>query len=329
MAAASSTSTASNPAELTALRTLSAKIGTDPWRTQAAGGNTSYKDSDTLWVKASGMWLKDALTKDIFIPLSLSNVLAAFSNGKNCEDLSWACSTDCATLRPSIETVIHAIISWPIVIHLHSVLTIAWAVQENGEQQLKTKLAGLPWAWVPYCRPGTPLAREMQSRLRPETQIIVCGNHGLFIAAQTSQEAETLLLEVEKRLRVEHRSLNVPRPKFRVTDGWTPPAYEEIFALSCDPVSCELTKRGVLYPDHVVFLGASPDLPDAPYRIVPEHGVLVSAKARRGVNEMLLCWALVLSCLSENTKLRSLNESEVAALLNWDAEKYRQNLKIP
>ena len=48
---------------LEALRTLSAKLGSDPLLVQAAGGNTSLKRDGIMWIKASGTWLRDALAK--------------------------------------------------------------------------------------------------------------------------------------------------------------------------------------------------------------------------------------------------------------------------
>src|SRR3569832_630965 len=63
--------------ELAALRALSAAIGADPHLTQAAGGNTSLKTGDTLWIKASGTWLKDALTDGIMVPVAMGPLLSA------------------------------------------------------------------------------------------------------------------------------------------------------------------------------------------------------------------------------------------------------------
>ena len=37
-----------------------ARIGADPLLVQGAGGNASWKEAGTLWIKASGTWLADA-----------------------------------------------------------------------------------------------------------------------------------------------------------------------------------------------------------------------------------------------------------------------------
>ena len=56
------------PADFTAFCALSARLGRDPLQVQGPGGNTSIKDRETLWIKASGTELADAETKQIFSP---------------------------------------------------------------------------------------------------------------------------------------------------------------------------------------------------------------------------------------------------------------------
>ena len=51
------------------LSQLSARIGADPLLVQAAGGNTSIKQDGVMWIKASGTRLKEASSKNIFVPL--------------------------------------------------------------------------------------------------------------------------------------------------------------------------------------------------------------------------------------------------------------------
>ena len=91
--------------ELEELRRLSASIGASPELTQAAGGNTSIKLGDTMWIKASGTWLAHALDRDIFIPI----VLSRLSEGMERNDP--ACETcidyidrelNLSNLRPSV-----------------------------------------------------------------------------------------------------------------------------------------------------------------------------------------------------------------------------------
>src|SRR5271168_2059028 len=119
------------------LRSLSAKLGRDPLLVQAASGNTSIKINGTLWIKASGKWLADADQEEIFVPVNMATMSAGGVN-----------------LTPSIETAMHAVLPHRVVIHVHSVNAISWAVQENGAARLAERLAGLSWAWIPYVASG-------------------------------------------------------------------------------------------------------------------------------------------------------------------------------
>lgn len=71
------------PLELSAVRTLSRRIGTDLSLVQGSGGNTSIKDGNVLWVKASGTWLSEAEEKNILVPINLSSGVGPSMSGGN------------------------------------------------------------------------------------------------------------------------------------------------------------------------------------------------------------------------------------------------------
>jgi rhamnose utilization protein RhaD (predicted bifunctional aldolase and dehydrogenase) len=48
------------PGFLDDLRRMSARVGANILLVQGAGGNSSVKRDDVLWVKASGRWLSEA-----------------------------------------------------------------------------------------------------------------------------------------------------------------------------------------------------------------------------------------------------------------------------
>jgi rhamnose utilization protein RhaD (predicted bifunctional aldolase and dehydrogenase) len=54
--------------EFQALRALSAGVGRNRLRTQAAGGNTSIKRDGVMWIKASGRQFADASTTTSWFP---------------------------------------------------------------------------------------------------------------------------------------------------------------------------------------------------------------------------------------------------------------------
>ena len=323
--------------ELDKLRTLSARVGADPLLVQAAGGNTSLKDDGVMWIKASGTWLKDALAKDIFVPLDHAAILAALAtNDPACESCTAFVRTDLNStgLRPSIETTVHALMPQRVVVHVHCVNTIAWAIRADGEQRLAEKLAGFNWAFVPYARPGLPLAGAISSRMRPGVDVLVLGNHGLAVAADSVEDAEALLERVVAAVNRPVRDALPPDrealAKLCAGTAYQPAAMDETHALATDPLALKRGKSLVFYPDHVVFLGvgvATSFDGQPPLVAIPGVGVLIRNDAKPAIEPMGRCLADVMRRVEDNDPLVSLTDDDVDRLVNWDAEKYRQTLK--
>ncbi|TIW38666.1 MAG: class II aldolase, partial [Mesorhizobium sp.] len=248
--------------ELAALRSLSASIGRDPHLTQAAGGNTSLKAGDTLWIKASGTWLKNALAEDIMVPVAIAPLLRAVEQRDPAADKPQGFAIEALNtrrLRPSIETTVHALMPQRVVLHVHCVDTISLAVQADCEAQIAERLDGLEWAYVPYRRPGLPLAQGIAERLRPGVDMLILANHGLVVAAETVAGAEALLRRVTGLLARPPREVAEPNLAALTAligrTGYRLPADVEAHAAAIDQESCRMASGGSLYPDHVIFLG--------------------------------------------------------------------------
>jgi rhamnose utilization protein RhaD (predicted bifunctional aldolase and dehydrogenase) len=340
------------PSDLSSLIHLSARIGSDLTLTQGAGGNTSIKHDGALWVKASGMWLAEAEAQEIFVPVELDAVTRRLEAGE--DDCGAGTVLNDDPRRASIEASVHAVLPHRVVVHVHCVETIAWAVRRNGEDETRKRLAELAWMWVPYRRPGAPLARQIVAQMRESRvtpSILVLENHGLVVCAPSCEAAERLLEQVRMRLATAPRTIAslppeiVPPPDYRwATDSL-------IAKIAADPTAISIARKGVLYPDHAVFLGGAFSEVGADetietalarwqiafgsspaYLVVLGVGVLLSRSAIPNQIAMLQCLSLVTSRLmpQDDTKedLRYLSEADVAALLDWDAEAYRRRLAV-
>lgn len=338
--------------EMTSLKTLSARVGADPLLVQAAGGNTSLKQDGVMWIKASGTWLQHALERDIFVPVAIDELLAALER----DDPACEACTDFVRgdlnrlgLRPSIETTVHASLAHKVVVHVHCIETISWAVREDAEARLAERLSGFHWAFVPYRRPGQPLAKEIRKRLTPQTNVLVLGNHGLVAAADTVAEAETLLGQVVRAVARPARSPG-KHDISALQDGADGSGYQlssdpAVQALAFDRASLAEARKGTLYPDHIVFLGAGIAVaedgeapkhaaqrigrsgrPEPRLVVVPGKGVLLPDDATAAMHAMARCLADVALRLGPADPVRVLTLEDELALVNWDAEKYRQSL---
>ena len=320
---------------------FSAKIGSDPLLTQGAGGNVSWKDGDTLWIKASGTWLADAAEKNIFVPVSLSEIVTSIEQGNF--DVRPA-ALDGQALRPSIETTLHALMPHRIVVHVHAVEALAYLVRSSGIEQLRSRLGdSMRWTAVPYCKPGADLAKGVHLALEGcSADAVFLQNHGVVLGGDTIVEIEALLATLSSKLKTPPLPPAATAPVSELDAAGRvyhalPGA--SIQALALDPVRFDrLRADWALYPDHVVFLGAAAPCFDkvgeiegaasAPDMcIVSDLGVFATAEFSNAKRAQLLCYADVLARQQPNETLQSLDMAQVSELLGWDSERYRIGLE--
>jgi len=194
--------------EIEALIAISQKYGADERYVIAGGGNTSYKNADKLWVKASGHALA-TITEEGFAVLDrallnpmgekkYSNVVAEREEQvKN--DLAAACIT--RDRRPSVETSMHNCISYAYVVHTHPTI-VNGLMCGNDAEKICAKL--FPEAlFIPYTDPGYTLFKKVYDAIQAykqakgkEPQVIFLQNHGIFVGADSTAEIEKIYTEV-------------------------------------------------------------------------------------------------------------------------------------
>lgn len=317
---------------------FSRAIGSRLELVQGAGGNTSIKIGDRMRIKASGAWLADAGDKAIFVDVALAPLRAALVGDFDDASLQAALRTD-GELRPSIETPLHALSPFAVVVHVHSANAIAWSIRTDAKERLAKLLKGLDWAFIPYQRPGAPLAKATRAAFdgaRP--RVLIFGNHGLVVAGETVEETQTLLDDVERRLAIEPV---VAEAGGRYAPPPPPPGYRwadcAATFLAHDAARAALVSAGSLYPDHVVFLGTgmlvvddgdalATMIPPPKAAIVNGVGVLAREDLTRGAIAMLDCLGLVAARLDTHAPINYLTAGNERELLGWDAEAHRQAL---
>jgi rhamnose utilization protein RhaD (predicted bifunctional aldolase and dehydrogenase) len=327
------------------LAELSAWIGSNVNLIQGAGGNTSVKLSNVLWVKASGAWLAEARDADIFVPVDLGKVHAEIFAGSS-DPGAGAVIPDLALpgRRPSIETTLHALLRHPVVVHTHSVGVIAAAVRKDAVTVLEERLAGLSHAFVPYARPGLPLTNAVKAVTdsRP-CDVLVLGNHGLVVGAADCAAALKIIDNVEQRLAASKRPASRPDmgalASCAVDTRYIIPDNPELHFIATDPTALAIATGGSLYPDHVVFLGPGVAAVDpgsrlseivgalpaaAPMVIVRGAGILLRNDLTPAARAMVKCLADVLARIPADAPVNYLTVDQEAELMDWDAEKLRQ-----
>jgi rhamnose utilization protein RhaD (predicted bifunctional aldolase and dehydrogenase) len=291
------------------------RLGSDISYVQGPGGNVSFKVNGVLWIKASGKKMSSALCENIFVSLDLAGAAELALLDDSSKMLEAVLPGSPIGLRPSIETAMHAVISSPVVSHVHSVGSVAVGVLQNSDQALEAVEDFAPIAKIPYVRPGAPLARAILDVLEPHHKGLLLGNHGLTVWGDTFVEAENLIAKIESVWRS------------GATDVF--PDDMESSAGICSPEWSQKLCQGVLVPDEAVLLGARPfgnssaacsiridDDGETKFEIAPTHDA-------RDIARMLVA---VGQHVPTGAELNYLSDSEVADLLNWDMEKFRQEM---
>ena len=191
---------------------ISRKFGQDSRFVIAGGGNTSYKDENRLWVKASGHALA-TITEDGFAVLDRAllnemgekayNEDTAIREEQVKNDLSVACITK--DRRPSVETSLHNCIGFAFVVHLHPTLVNGLMCSVNAEAACKEIFPDA--LYIEYTDPGYTLFKKVYDRIKAykaekgkEPQVIFLQNHGIFVGGDTTAEIEGIYSEVLGKL---------------------------------------------------------------------------------------------------------------------------------
>ncbi|MBN1075617.1 class II aldolase [Clostridium botulinum] len=333
---------------------------------QAGGGNSSVKlDENNMLIKTSGFQLADITAESGYSTIDHTIIVDFFNNtpiDKITDKYEKQLLNESliSGSRPSIETFLHAITD-VFTLHTHPMLVNVLTAREDGVDILK-KL--FPEALiVDYVTPGIKLAKEYFKTYKEystESQnifdIIFLKNHGLIVSAKSAEDVirktEKVLLKIEKYLSVDmskYRNSTLIYNKLKEIsknqDG-------DIVYLSNDlniKNSLNIFKDSMwkfwFCPDCLVYCGKRPlvlkedfDIEDIknhiynygkPIVIYYESNIYIYSTSVKKAKEIesVLSFSAQVACLNKDLNMDLLCEEEQNFLLNWESEKYRQNLK--
>lgn len=181
----------------------------------AGGGNTSFKDEKTIWIKASGKALAN-LTEDGLVALSREKLHVISSNSypedssereemvKN--DMFRSIIDPSGNKRPSVETSLHELIQYKFIVHLHPTFINGILCSRNAKS-ITLELFGASVLFVPYTDPGYILFKKLEaeiltyrSKFSHDPQIIFLENHGVFVGADTTEDIKRIYNDIMKKI---------------------------------------------------------------------------------------------------------------------------------
>lgn len=183
---------------------FSSSLGKNHLLVQGAGGNVSWKDGDCLYVKASGKWLSKANQENIFVELDLKKITEEISKGVFKLPLS---NNQCLS-KPSIETLLHALMPQKFVAHLHCVNSISQLIQLDWSSRVELALPFTnDYLLVDYYKPGEELAENVLLEIQKNgpRKIIFLRNHGVIYGADSIEELQQLIFETSAAFELKTR----------------------------------------------------------------------------------------------------------------------------
>lgn len=209
------------------------------------GGNTSCKDTGTLWVKPSGTALA-TIAAEQFVALDRRQLARLYTHPMPADvhareaevlRLMMQARLPGQTGRPSVEAPLHDLLPGTFVVHTHCTLVNGLTCARRGAE---AAVQLFPDAlWVPYVDPGFTLCMEVRRHLNGH-RLVLLQNHGIFVAGNTPDEIRDTYRRVLDTLRAEYARAGIPSQLQSA-----PPAAPE-------PVT----------PDHIVY-GKNPKLAPA------------------------------------------------------------------
>jgi NAD(P)-dependent dehydrogenase (short-subunit alcohol dehydrogenase family)/rhamnose utilization protein RhaD (predicted bifunctional aldolase and dehydrogenase) len=181
----------------------------------AGGGNTSYKNGQYLWIKASGFSLATigeagfarldrTLLNQINTRTYSKDVLQREEEIKN--DLMKSRVEPEKGQRPSVETSLHNLIDFAYVVHTHST-KVNGLMCSNQAAGKTAELFGDKVLYIAYEDPGYILFKAVEKEIvryrqqkGKEPAVIFLQNHGVFVGANSIEEIRTIYDELIAKL---------------------------------------------------------------------------------------------------------------------------------
>lgn len=195
---------------------VSNRFGADCEYVLAGGGNTSWKTDEFMYVKASGTELA-TIGEEGFVKVDLKKLdeiwSAEYSESDDAReeevlsDLMASRYPSEQEKRPSVETLLHALLPYKYVVHTHPALVNGLTCSRSGEQSVH-ELFGDGCIWVPVTNPGYILAKEVKDAIEKHMGsgkdfplLIFLQNHGVFVSGNSIEDIDDLYHSMFSKIR--------------------------------------------------------------------------------------------------------------------------------
>jgi rhamnose utilization protein RhaD (predicted bifunctional aldolase and dehydrogenase) len=274
---------------LAELTEISRFYGSDTGYVIAGGGNTSFKDGETLYIKGSGTSLSTIEPED-FVKMDRGKLALVWEKhySEDPDEREQAVLADMMAARrpgeeskrPSVETLLHDILPFEYVVHTHPSLANGLCCSKNGEAKA-AEFFGDDAIWIPSCNPGYVLSTLVKtsldayrSRMGKDAAFIFLRNHGIFAGADSTDGIKAIYGRImgvlEKHIKEKPdfsgkaaeyaNSAEIAALLARLAGGNSVAVFERNneFVRLVEDASSFYPVSSALTPDHIVYSGSDP-----------------------------------------------------------------------
>lgn len=200
--------------EIQDLVEVSRRYGIDMDYVIAGGGNTSFKDSKQIWVKASGTSMA-GIDENGFVCLDRLKlkILSEKTYSSDSTEREAQVKQDLSNAilypqdkRPSVETSMHEIIDFPFVVHTHPAMVCGLLCAQDSKEMVE-RLFGADCLYIEYTDPGYVLFKAVDNALQDyrevngtDPHIIFLENHGVFVAADRVEKIDEIYRDIAETI---------------------------------------------------------------------------------------------------------------------------------
>ena len=327
-------------------------MGLDQELVLHGGGNTSMKEGDTIYVKASGFNL-DTIDERGFAPVSTCKLLDLLHfeslSDTDMVRLQREAMSDQSFANPSIEAVLHALIPFKYVDHTHADAIVTISNSKKGKKIL-SKIYGKDFIIVPYVMPGFVLAKAVHELTCKadwgQLKGIILMHHGVFTFDDDWMKSYQKMLKVVKVAEdylCKHTKIADKKAKETHDLGKIKALISKIKGYEVEMVvndskiaqtfaslkDLSLSQKGVLTPEHIIRTKRTPVILSEDYEkeITKYIKKYIKYFEKHRITEMMLSpapnWAVLKGfgtvsfgkTLKEAEIIRDINEHTMKAML--------------
>ena len=231
------------------------------------------------------------------------------------------------SIKPSMETGLHAIMHGKYVLHFHHLRTLAlMCFEEDYREKLSSIFFGYDIHFAPFIAPGLNITKYILENKIENIEIVFLENHGVIVSSNSLERIEEILNIFRSELPLKHKRLEITKVNLQTS----------FFSINKNIFNrLKMLGSELLYPDQAIFLNLEINIfsdlddlikSDSDVALTEDLKLYFKSDLPLTTIEMLEAHCILLMH-SNDEYIRSISQTEMNEFINLDEEKFRVSIK--